>query len=136
MFIKRTPVRSVDSIPKLKKKLWKVFSLYIRRRDILRGCISCDKYIGSVSEGDAGHYYSRGACPQPSMYFSEKNVNLQCKSCNGFKEGNKQGYREGLIKKYGAKVLEDLKLKKSIKQNPWTHFEYEVLIMHYQKLTK
>ena len=40
------------------------------------------------------------------------NCNGQCKKCNRFDEGNIQGYRKGLIKKYGLEKVELLELKK------------------------
>ena len=58
---------------------------------------------------DAGHYVNR---KHMSLRFDEKNVNAQCRSCNRFDEGNVQGYRRGLIEKYGEKATEMLEIKK------------------------
>ena len=106
-----------------KNKLNKLFSKYIRLRDSnIHGvgqCISCGKFINVWREENgkkkfrqtahAGHYYSRGA--SKALYFDERNVNLQCVACNSFKEGNKQGYAQGLIRKYGDGVLDLLELR-------------------------
>jgi len=71
------------------------------------------------------------------MRFNEMNVHGQCRTCNRFREGNRQGYREGLIKRYGEKVVKELDVKRSVKQNPWTSFEYLTMIDFYkQKLKK
>jgi len=68
--------QSKKQIPKLKRKLTKIFNEYIRLRDkkYYKGlCISCGK-----PGNQAGHYFSTSQCPQPSMIFNEKNVNIQC----------------------------------------------------------
>ena len=111
------------SIKTTKAKLVRVFSHFIRLRDTnehgVGQCISCGKFVVAwrVADGKmkwnqsvhAGHYYSRGA--SKSLYFDEKNVNLQCNQCNSFHEGNKQGYAQGLIRKYGSGILDLLELK-------------------------
>lgn len=81
-------------------------------------------------ECQAGHYYSRGVAYK-ALKYSEKNVNAQCYDCNMNMEGNKQGYRDGLIRKYGEGVLEKLESMKNT-YSPWMEFEYIALIKHYQ----
>ena len=44
--------------------------------------------------------------------FDEQNCNAQCRSCNRFDEGNMEGYRIGLIRKYGEGTPEKLYIKK------------------------
>lgn len=126
------PNRSKNVLAKLKARLVLEFNAYIRTRDRNLGCISC----GTGPVDHAGHFYSTSQCPQPSMRFNEKNVNGQCVNCNSFREGNRQGYIKGLIKKYGPGILEELEIIKSFKQNPWTEFEYKTLIRHYQEKQK
>ncbi len=60
---------------------------------------------------DAGHFISRGSGGVSGVYFDERNVNLQCKQCNGFKQGAAQEYREFIIEKYGEH-MPDVLLKK------------------------
>ena len=107
-----------------KKNLNDIFRDFIRLRDSnehgIGQCISCGEFIrvwyfedGKLKfngNAHAGHYYSRGA--STALYFDEKNVNLQCVKCNSFQGGNIQGYSSGLIRKYGADILDILKLKK------------------------
>ena len=123
--------KSTISIKSLKRKLTEVFNGWVRERDKLRGCISCG---GRVQQ--AGHYWSTSQCPQAQMRYFEKNVNGQCIHCNKWLEGNRQGYREGLIKKYGEKVLQTLDVKRSLKTDPWTRFEYELMIKNYKRKFK
>ena len=83
----------------LKRKLDKVFSAYIRKRDAEMPCISCGKYVDSK---DAGHYHSRRIL---STRWDPINVNGQCRNCNRFLEGMKDDYRQGIIDKYGEMEL-------------------------------
>ncbi|GAG17995.1 unnamed protein product [marine sediment metagenome] len=110
-------------------RLIKTFHKYIRLRDIQLPCISCGSWI----KLQAGHYYNAGN--YASLRFDEKNVNGQCVQCNYFKEGNKQGYRDGLIKKYGIDVLIDLKIKKN-NISKLDVFELNCLNEEYKKKTK
>ncbi len=66
------------------------------------------------------------------MVFNENNVHGQCVSCNTFKEGNRPGYRVGLIKRFGHDILDKLDIARSIKSNPWGVFEYEAMITLYK----
>ena len=124
-YLKTVNRRPTDN--QLRKKLVKVFNKFIRLRDKDKGCISCG---GPVQQ--AGHYWSTSQCPQPAMRFCEKNVHGQCINCNHFLEGNRQGYMKGLIKRYGENILEALDVKRSIRQNPWSLWEYESMIGIYK----
>ena len=115
----------------LKAKLDKVFSQYIRLRDRMPGgvfrCISCGQ-IKPIEQADCGHYINR---QHMATRFSEINCNAQCRSCNRFDEGNMQGYRRGLVQKYGEQrvlLLESMKHE----TRKYTDFEYEALIKHYR----
>ena len=115
----------------LKAKLDKVFSQYIRLRDRMPGgvfrCISCGQ-IKPIEQADCGHYINR---QHMATRFSEINCNAQCRSCNRFDEGNMQGYRRGLVQKYGEQrvlLLESMKYE----TRKYTDFEYEALIKHYR----
>jgi len=94
------------TVGKMHKKVWKVFSEYIRRRDCdWKGygtCITCPKHL-HWKEGDAGHYISRS---KKAILYDERNVNLQCKGCNI--TGEPQLYRKALIQKYGEEVVDEL----------------------------
>ncbi|MEN5306807.1 recombination protein NinG [Chryseobacterium cucumeris] len=80
--------------------LQKVFNEFIRISQKGSKCISCT----NNEPTDAGHYRSVGA--HPELRFEEKNVNLQCRKCNGYWGGNLIEYRKGLVKKYGIEVVE------------------------------
>ena len=115
----------------LKAKLDRVFSQYIRLRDMLPGnvfqCISCGR-IKPISQADCGHYINR---QHMATRFSEVNCNAQCRSCNRFDEGNMSGYRAGLVRKYGeTKVVLLESMKNDVRK--YSEFEYEALIKFYQ----
>lgn len=80
--------------------LQKVFNEFIRLSQRGNACISCP----NPNPTDAGHYRSVGA--HPELRFEEKNVNLQCRKCNGYWGGNLIEYRKGLVAKYGVEVVE------------------------------
>lgn len=71
--------KKLKPLPVLKRNLWKIFSEYIRRRDSdsegFGRCISCGA-VGYYKEMHAGHYIPKSL--GLSIYFEEKNVNLQC----------------------------------------------------------
>ena len=140
------PLNSRRSHKTTKAKLVKLFSEFIRLRDSnehgLGQCISCGKFITVWYKYDgikfkqqahAGHYYSRGA--SKALYFDEKNVNLQCVECNSFKEGNKQGYARGLIRKYGDGILDLLEIKAG-NSCRLTEVELQLLIRDYEHKIK
>lgn len=118
-----------------REKLDKVFSQYIRLRDMMQGgvfrCISCGK-LKPINQADCGHYINR---QHMSTRFSEVNCNAQCRSCNRFDEGNMSGYRAGLVRKYGEARVCLLESQK-YDTRKYSDFEYEVLIKHYKEEIK
>ena len=110
------------------------FSKFIRLRDSVDGygrCISCGKLV-HWREADAGHYVNRR---KYSVRYNEKNVNLQCRHCNRFCEGNAAGYTLGLVKKYGSQVINELSLASNL-STKWTQFEINELVKYYKKEVK
>jgi hypothetical protein len=119
----------------LKRKLDDLFSLFIRQRDAdengMITCISSGKKM-RWQDSDCGHYINRR---HMSTRYDEINCNAQGRSDNRFDEGNIQGYRKGLIKKYGLKAVEDLEMRK-FNKTKITQFEYEILIKLYKEKIK
>ena len=102
--MKRTVLKkySKADIPKLKRKAWTAFSLWIRKRDLGR-CFTCGRQ-GDIPSMNAGHFIPRNG--HNATFFDEINVNCQCANCNLFKHGNLNEYSERLIKKYKITELE------------------------------
>lgn len=119
--------------PDLVAKLDKVFSRYIRLRDAMPNgyfrCISCGQ-IKPYEQADCGHYINR---QHMITRFNEMNCNAQCRKCNRFMEGNMQGYRQGLIAKYGENsvlILESMKNQ----MRKYADFELTELTKYYKAL--
>lgn len=125
----------VKNLRALRKKLDKFFSLYIRLRDLEKGCISCGKRKLMGKAWHAGHYFPRSE-KYLNLYFDEKNVNGQCAYCNIFLEGNKEHYRRGLLSRYGPGVIDELLVKNSLPKSKWGTFEYGILIKSYEERIK
>lgn len=99
-----------ESIPKLKKELDRVFSIFIRTRDCglsLYGmCRTCRNTYPSWKEMDAGHYVPR---QDLATRWDEKNVHLQCKRCNGFRGGEPEKMAAYIDSFYGPGTAESLR---------------------------
>ena len=94
------------TVSALKKKLDRIFSEYIRRRDAdkhtgFAKCCSCPVRL-PWKQMDAGHYISR---KHNSTRYHEKNVHAQCRACNRYDEGNTSGYTLFLEGRYGQTII-------------------------------
>ena len=110
----------------LAKKLDKLFSIFIRKKDKGK-CFTCSTQK-PWKEMDAGHYKLR---QHIGTRWIEKNVHCQCTACNRFKHGNLSIYAVRLEKKYGFGILQELEdLKNSNKR--YKTLELEKLIEYYK----
>lgn len=113
------------------KKLWKVFSLYIRRRDAnedgICKCFTCN-YHAHYSKMDCGHGIPR---QHWGTRYSEKNNHAQCKRCNGFEGGKREVYKNEVNKRYGEHTWDLLELA-SRKANKFSQFEIDALEKYYK----
>ena len=113
-------------------KLWKVFSEYIRLRDVdvcgYGFCITCNRLI-HYSKGDCGHGIPR---QHKATKFNEQNNHLQCKHCNGFEGGKREVYKEQVNKKYGPGTWDKLEVmsRMTCKRD---QFEIDVMTGYYKK---
>jgi len=108
------------------KRVQTEFNRFIRNRDELSPCISCQKPI--TGQAHAGHYRSVGA--HPELRFDEKNCHRQCAQCNNWKSGNLTEYRSNLIKKIGLAEVE--RLEGSQKPRNYTIPELRELLEKYK----
>ena len=111
-----------------KQKAWEWCSKYIRLRDAIEyhkthpevelgwvQCCTCGKLIHINKNADAGHFIDRGGFGTSGVYFDERNIHTQCKTCNaglyrGMERKNvKQSYLDFMLCKYGQKVIDELK---------------------------
>lgn len=112
--VKTKQIKKQPKISTLKRKVWKVFSEYIRLRDCLETtglpdygkCITCQKTVPRKLL-QAGHFIPGR---HNANLFSEKGVHAQCYNCNINLRGNTLEYRRQIINLYGEGVdieLED-----------------------------
>lgn len=122
----------IKTVSKLKEELDKVFSIYIRTRDIdeygLATCFTCGKR-DKWAKLQCGHYWSRAILP---LRHDEINCQVQCFTCNIMKEGNKPAFTLALQRKYGAGILDKLELRVR-NQMKMDKFTYEYLIQQYKE---
>ena len=84
--------------------------------DIIGNCCTCGA-VKSWTYMDAGHFKSRGMGGGSGVYFDERNVHLQCKQCNAFKQGAPKEYEEFILDKYGQEVIDELQRKHRVPFN-------------------
>ena len=114
-----------------RKKTQSKFNEFIRLRDSLEydfeyfQCISCGKIKAKKGKMmHAGHYHHFSV--SGALTFDEVNLNGQCNFCNRTSGANPEvfeGYKKGLIKRYGPGVINYLDSKKKNR----THFDQVTL---------
>lgn len=117
------------------KRLWKVFSEFIRLRDAdqygMCKCFTCG-YRNHFRKMDCGHGIGR---QHLATKFNEKNNHAQCKRCNGFEGGMRERYKEEMDRRYGAGTWDMMELQ-SRQPSKWSQFEIDMLTIHYQEQVK
>lgn len=124
--------RKLLPISSLEKKLDRVFSEYIRRRDCDEGgttqCVTCGKYE-YWKDLDAGHFVKR---QHRAVRWDERNVHPQCTRCNHFMSGRQDDMALYIVRLYGKETLQQLmQLKYTTKK--FVRTELDDLIKHYQE---
>lgn len=109
MLFPKIPKKKKPSVAKLKKKLWTLFSEYIRRLyarpDGMCECVTCG-VVKHWKELQGGHYIPAGSSNY--LLFVEANVHPQCYVCNCMKHSNPIEYRIYMEERYGKKFVEML----------------------------
>ena len=89
---------------------------FVRPEDIIGKCCTCPK-VQSWFRMDAGHWKGRGLGGSSGVYFDERNLDLQCKPCNGFGSEQEKIHEQYIIEKRGIKVRDELEIKHHITPN-------------------
>lgn len=127
------------TISSMKKKIWPLFSQYIRVRDCLKTtgcaafglCITCGKRY-HIKLLQAGHFILGR---HNSNLFSFEGTHAQCYNCNINLRGNTLEYRRQIIKLYGEGA--DVELEKEARQiKKFTIPELEELWSYLRELIK
>lgn len=123
--------RKKPTLSALKKKLDKVFSIYIRQRGMDDGgtntCVTCG-VLKHWKELQCGHWIS-------SIHLSTRwhplNAHAQCSTCNVLRRGNYPEYEKYMRTEYGHAVMDELLM---LKRQTLTmrRPEYEELIELYE----
>ena len=115
------------------KKLDKVFSEYIRKRDTDKNgyglCCTCAKRL-HYKDAHAGHFMSRR---HYATRWDEENVALQCVSCNSFRSGEQYKFALFLNDKYKTEKATEL-LIKSRETVKYSLDELEDMIKYFKNL--
>ncbi len=115
---------------KIVKKLDTVFSQYIRQKNAVNEiatCFTCGKK-DHWKKLQNGHFQSR---KHYATRWDEINCQVQCPSCNVFKNGEQYIFGKKLDKKFGQGTAERLHLK-SQETVKFMDFELEELIIRYK----
>lgn len=94
-------------IKKLIAKADRLFSLLVRQSNSFGEyckCYTC-KRVHRWKEMDCGHYISRVYL---ATRWDERNCRVQCKKCNRWLHGNREIFRERLVKEYGENVVKEM----------------------------
>ena len=120
------------TISKLKQKLDKLFSEYIRRRyanhEGTVSCFTCG-VVKHWKQQQAGHFQSRS---HHSTRWDEKNVQVQCVKCNMYRQGEQYKFGMYLDQTYGHGTAQELeqRAKTIVKLN---RVDYEESIELYRQ---
>lgn len=130
----RTAVGRI-SLSSLEKKLDRVLSVYIRRKDADVGgtvrCCTCPKLM-HWSESHCGHWIKR---QHRSVRWDERNLGVQCPRCNVFMGGCQDEFAQHIVAQYGLSVFNELL---ALKHKPYkvVRGDLERLIAHYTAQVK
>ena len=125
---KRSAFRDGDKTFQI-QKAQTACNAYIRHRDRLDGCISCDKPATWQGQWHASHYRPHGNCSP--LRFHEMNIHKSCSECNNFKSGNLAQYRISLINKIGLQSVEWLESHNE--PHRWDIDDLKLIIIYYKE---
>jgi len=120
---------------KLKKKLWKELSLYVRRKEAdssgYNYCYTCGKIL-HYKELQAGHAI---AGRNNAVLFDEEIIRPQCRYCNCIRHGEQYIFAKKLDKENGEGFFER-KFSGSRDAVKFTKAQLEELLSKYKELNK
>lgn len=125
--------KKIESLKSLKKKAWKIFSIWVRKSKADHAgyvaCCSCgDMYPWNSGETHAGHWI------HDKLDYDERNVHPQCYRCNlkfNWKKAT-SGYAIFMARKYGHKEMERIRQDAYKKGNNYTREELKDIISSYK----
>lgn len=118
---------AVMTLSKIKNLAQREVNRYIRERDYLLGCISCNAPQNYDGQWTAGHYRTTKAADH--LRFHEDNLAKQCGQCNYHKSGNIGEFRLGLIERIGIARVEAIENNNETKR--WEREELHAIRRDY-----
>lgn len=122
---KRPRRKRKSTLAAAKRKLWAVFSAFIKARDG-NTCVSCGAAGLEGQNWHAGHLFSAGQ--YAAIRYDERNVRSQCGRCNVFLRGNVHAY----IAATPPAIYSDLDARKA-EPKQWRVPEIEALTEVYRE---
>lgn len=117
----REQARAVRPLSWYKARAQKAVNAWVVWRDRNKPCISCLKPAFIEGEWHAGHFKTRGS---GKGALDPKNINKQCAACNNWKSGALEGYRKGILERFGPARLEYLEtLRRDTTKRDSAYFE-------------
>ena len=113
-----------STLAALKRKLWSLFSAYVKERDG-NFCYSCGRLGLEGANWHAGHLFPAGS--SSLIRWEPKNVHSQCYHCNVNLGGNGAAYAEVFIRHYGMAEFQRLS-DLSRRMKAWKPYEIQALI--------
>jgi len=104
--------------------------------DHIGRCFTCGMMVDITKKGggQAGHWRPRSKGGGSGTYFDERNVKLQCAKCNAWEQGMPDEFEAGLLKLYGKKVVDELRLLHKL-PSPYKATDYIGLALHWKHIT-
>lgn len=105
----KKPKKKLKSISSLKKKAWRLFSIWIRQRGMdengINVCITCGVKV-HWTKMNASHFIHGHSKP---TFFDDRNVHGSCIRCNLYLSGNLIEYSNFMKNKYGWDTVDALR---------------------------
>lgn len=111
---------------------------YVRWRDRLNTCVTCDNTPGGASKYltgsdiDAGHFLPRSV--YPSIRFDTRQIFSQCVNCNRHNSGRRHEFRLFMIDLHGLELVEWFEAQNHPVK--WDVDEVKEIRKHYRKLLR
>lgn len=121
----------------LQRKLWKVCSEYIKKRDG-RICLTCGREIVLGKGCHCGHFIPSHTCGF-NLRFLEENLFVQCYYCNVNLGGFGAMAYKKMVEKHGQEFVDNLFRKYEehlLKKEKWTDKDYLAKIEYYKSKLK
>lgn len=95
----------------IKGKAWEAVRKYVKAKE--KDCYTCGARNLISYNANAGHYLPVGLVGSNNrLSWDERQIHLQCGSCNGVGQGEQVAYREHLLKDYGEEVVKELEKRR------------------------